>query len=75
MSADHDSEVTPGQALLTARQVAKLLGNTTVKSIYHRHERGQIPGAFYVGRSLYFRRADLLRFLAEGRGSSPRGSR
>ncbi len=47
----------------------------TAKAIYHRAERGQLPGKFYVGRSLRFRRADLLRFIAEGRGLSPTGSR
>ncbi len=32
----------------------------TAKAVYHRAERGQLPGKFYVGRSLRFRRADLL---------------
>jgi excisionase family DNA binding protein len=61
----------PGQLLLTVPQVARLLGMTP-KAIYHRAERGQLPGMVRVGRSLRFRRADLLRSLLEGRGLSPR---
>lgn len=64
----------PAQALLTVRQVAELLGMTP-KAIYHRAERGQLPGVFHVGRSLRFRRSDLLRFISEGRGLSPTRSR
>jgi excisionase family DNA binding protein len=71
-SADPISQ--PGQLLLTVRQVARLLGMTP-KAVYHRAERGQLPGMFYVGRSLRFRRADLLRFIGEGRGLSPTRSR
>jgi excisionase family DNA binding protein len=56
----------PAQALLTVPQVAVLLGMTP-KAIYHRAERGQLPGALHVGRSLRFRRSDLLRFISEGR--------
>jgi excisionase family DNA binding protein len=62
------------QLALTVAQVAAMLG-MSVKAVYHRAERGQLPGKFYVGRSLRFRRADLLRFIAEGRGLSPTGSR
>ena len=61
----------PGQLLLTVPQVARLLGMTS-KAIYHRAERGQLPGVVRVGRSLRFRRADLLRSISEGRGLSPR---
>ncbi len=60
-----------GQLLLTVPQVARLLGMTP-KAIYHRAERGQLPGVVRVGRSLRFRRADLLRSVLEGRGLSPR---
>jgi len=66
--------VPPSQIALTVRQVAQLLGMTP-KAIYHRAERGQLPGKFYMGRSLRFRRADLLRFIGEGRGLSPTRSR
>lgn len=59
-----------GQVAFTVRQVAEILGMTE-KAIYHRAARGQIPGMFYVGKSLRFRRADLLRSIAEGRGLSP----
>jgi excisionase family DNA binding protein len=66
-----DTPVAPGQLLLTVPQVARLLGMTP-KAIYHRAERGQLPGVVRVGRSLRFRRADLLRCISEGRGLSPR---
>jgi excisionase family DNA binding protein len=59
---------------LTVKQVATMLGMTP-KAVYHRAERGQLPGKFYVGKSLRFRRTDLLRFIAEGRGLSPTRSR
>jgi excisionase family DNA binding protein len=62
------------QIALTVKQVAELLG-MTAKAVYHRAERGQLPGVFHVGRSLRFRRADLLRLVAEGRGLSPTRSR
>ena len=64
----------PTQVALTVKQVATLLGMTT-KAIYHRAERDQLPGKFYVGQSLRFRRTDLLRFISEGRGLSPTRSR
>ena len=64
----------PGQLLLTVPQVARLLG-MSAKAIYHRAERGQLPGVVRVGRSLRFRRADLLGSLSEGRGLSPKASR
>ena len=64
----------PKQLALTVGQVAEMFGMTP-KAIYHRAERGQLPGVFRVGRSLRFRRADLLRFIAEGRGLSPTRSR
>jgi excisionase family DNA binding protein len=74
-----ETEPPPGtwpshQALLTVRQVAEFLGMTP-KAVYHRAERGQLPGVVHVGRSLRFRRTDLLRFIGEGRGLSPTGSR
>ena len=62
------------QLALTVAQVAAMLG-MSAKAVYHRAERGQLPGVFRVGRSLRFRRADLLRFIAEGRGLSPTRSR
>ncbi len=64
----------PRRLALSVRQVAEMLGMTP-KAVYHRAERGQLPGVFHVGRSLRFRRADLLRFIAEGRGLSPTRSR
>lgn len=62
------------QVALTVKQVAELLG-LSVKAVYHRADRGQLPGKFYVGKSLRFRRADLLGFVSEGRGPSPTRSR
>jgi excisionase family DNA binding protein len=62
------------QVALTVKQVAELLGMTP-KAVYHRAERGQLPGKFFVGKSIRFRRADLLRSMAEGRGLSPTRSR
>ncbi len=64
----------PGQALLTVRQVAEFLGMSP-KAVYHRAERGQLPGIVHVGRSLRFRRSDLLRFIEERHGLSPTRSR
>ena len=60
-----------GQVAVGVKRLAELLG-TTAKSIYHRVERGQLPPPFRIGRTLMFRRADLLRFMAEGRGPSQR---
>jgi predicted DNA-binding transcriptional regulator AlpA len=62
------------QIALTVKQVAAMFGMTP-KAVYHRADRGQLPGKFYVGKSLRFRRADLLRFIAEGRGLPPTRSR
>jgi excisionase family DNA binding protein len=59
---------------LTVGQVAQLFGMSP-KAVYHRAERGQLPGVFRVGRSIRFRRADLIRFMAERRGLSPTRSR
>lgn len=57
--------------LMTVAEVAALLC-TTAKAIYHRIERGTLPGVVYDGDRILVRRADLLRSLAEGRGLSPR---
>ena len=52
--------------LLTADEVAAWL-KTTVRAVYAKAERGSLPGATRLGRRLYFVRADLLRFLEQGR--------
>jgi len=57
--------------LMTVPEVAELL-RTTAKAIYHRIERGQLPGVVHDGDRILVRRTDLLRSLAEGRGPSPR---
>lgn len=59
------------KALMTVAEVAEYL-RTTSKAIYHRVERGQLPGVVRDGDRILVRRADLLRSLAEGRGPSPR---
>lgn len=56
---------------LSATEVARLLG-TTRKGVYAKVARGQLPGAFRVGRTLRFRRTHLLGFLAGGRAPSSR---
>lgn len=58
----------------TADEVGQLLGLTR-KAVFARAARGQLPGVVHVGRSLRFRGPELLRFLAEGRAPSPRGTR
>ena len=73
-TASTDPIPLPGQLLLTVPQVARLLGMSP-KAIYHRAERGQLPGVVRVGRSLRFRRAELVGSLSEGRGLSPKASR
>lgn len=52
--------------LLTAEEVAAWL-KISVKAVYARAERGALPGATRLGRCLRFVRADLLRFLEQGR--------
>ena len=64
-SASSQSE--PGT--LSATDVARLLG-TTRKGVYAKVARGQLPGAFRIGRTLRFRRSPLLAFISEGRAPS-----
>jgi hypothetical protein len=71
------SEIGPGgppaSALLRVRDAASFLG-LTEKSLRHRIGRGQVP-AIRLGASVFLRRTDLLRLVAEGRGLSSTGSR
>ena len=53
----------------------KGVGRALIEAVYARAARGQLPGAVRVGRTLRFRRAQVLGLLAEGRALSPRGSR
>jgi predicted DNA-binding transcriptional regulator AlpA len=62
------------KAVYTAEEVGRLLG-CSPKAVYARASRGQLPGAFRVGRSLRFRGRELLPFILEGRAPSPRRSR
>jgi predicted DNA-binding transcriptional regulator AlpA len=52
--------------LLTADEVATWL-RASVKAIYARAERGNLPGVTRLGRRLYFVRAELLAFVQQGR--------
>lgn len=52
--------------LLTPSEVATWL-KTTVGAIYAKAERGTLPGATRLGRRLYFVRAELLRWVEQGR--------
>lgn len=69
-----DGEPPLDKAIYTAEEVARLLG-CSPKAVYARVSRGQLPGAFRVGRSLRFRGSELLPFILEGRAPSPRRSR
>lgn len=62
------------KAVYTAEEVSRLL-RCSPKAVYAKVSRGQLPGAFRVGRSLLFRGSELLRFILEGRAPSPRRSR
>jgi excisionase family DNA binding protein len=52
--------------LLTPAEVASWL-KTTVGAVYAKAERGTLPGATRLGRRLYFVRAELLRWVEQGR--------
>jgi predicted DNA-binding transcriptional regulator AlpA len=69
-----DGEPPLNKAIYTAEEVGRLLG-CSPKAVYARVSRGQLPGAFRVGRSLRFRGSELLPFILEGRAPSPRRSR
>lgn len=56
----------PLPELLTPEEVAAWL-KTTRKAIYAKAERGSLAGATYVGRRLYFLRAELLRSVEQAR--------
>ncbi len=60
--------------LLRVSEVAAMIG-CSPKAVRHRIERGQIPGVVRIGASVYIRRDEVVRFLAEGRGPSPTRSR
>jgi hypothetical protein len=52
-------------AALTVKQIAVMFAMTP-KAVCHHAQRGQLFGKFYVGKSLRFRRADLLRLGLRG---------
>lgn len=73
----HSEVAGPGDGfppLLTVREAAALL-RTTPKAIYHRAERGRLPGLVHDGRRVLVRRQELLRSLTEARVPSPGGPR
>jgi excisionase family DNA binding protein len=74
LSTTSDGDPPLDKAIYTAEEVARLLGCSS-KAVYARVSRGQLPGAFRVGRSLRFRGSELLPFILEGRAPSPRRSR
>lgn len=57
--------------MMTVDETAKLLRKSR-KGIYAMVERGQLPGATWIGRRLLFRRDDLIKWLDESRAPSPR---
>ena len=56
--------------LLSVEEAARLL-RTTPRAVYVMAGRGALPGVTRIGRRLLIRRADLVRFLDEGRAPSP----
>lgn len=62
------------ETVFTVEDVARLL-KMTPKAVYARAERGQLPGAFRIGRALRFRGPELVACLIEGRAPSPRRTR
>jgi predicted DNA-binding transcriptional regulator AlpA len=68
---DRTTPKPPPALLLTVPQTAAMIG-CSPKAVWHRIARHQLPGIVRIGRSVYVRRADLLRFLAEEREPSPR---
>ncbi|WP_244237573.1 helix-turn-helix domain-containing protein [Corallococcus llansteffanensis] len=73
-STTPDGQPPLDKAIYTAEEVARLLG-CSLKAVYAKASRGQLPGVFRVGRSLRFRGRELLPFILEGRAPSPRRSR
>lgn len=67
------SAAPPPAALLRVREAAPFLGMSE-KALRHRIDRGQVP-TVHIGGSVFLRRTDLLRLVAEGRGLSSTGSR
>lgn len=45
-----------------AEDIARVLG-CSKRTVYRATQDGEIPGAFYVGRLLLFRRAEVLAWL------------
>lgn len=60
--------------LMTADELAQWLACTR-RAVYDRVFRGQVPGAVRVGRRLYFRRAEISRWLGLAAGTHARSKR
>jgi excisionase family DNA binding protein len=56
--------------MLTIEEAAAVL-RTTVKAVYSRIDRGQLPGVKRVGRRLLIQRDELLGWMGGSRASSP----
>ncbi len=63
----------PDSATLTADEVAALI-RVERKTLYDAAKRGQIPGAFRVGRLLRFKREVVLEWLRSDKGAPERRS-
>lgn len=75
--APHAKTLDPPQldkAVYSAEEVAALLG-CSLKALYAKNARLQIPGGFKVGRRLQFRGAVLVAWLRDGRAPSAGGTR
>ena len=56
--------------LLTATQVAERMKRTR-SAVYDRVYRGQMPGVLYIGRSVFFRKVEILPWLAKWEQDHP----
>lgn len=63
---NHDRRPSLDKAVYQADEVAALLG-CSIKAVYAKNSRLQIPGGFKVGRRLQFRGAALVAWLKDGR--------
>jgi excisionase family DNA binding protein len=56
--------MTKTNSLMSPDELAKWL-YCSRKAIYHRVQRGQLPGVVRLGRRLYFRRSTVLNFVRQ----------
>lgn len=67
-----DSGVSGVPTLFTVPEVAELL-RITAKAVYSMNDRGQIPGAFWIGRRLRFDAETVLEWLRQKSTPSRQG--